>query len=248
LSDHPTAVSNPDDAGLAERLATVQRRIASACESAGRSPGSVTLVAVTKYAEPGQVSALVRLGVTDLGENYVQNLQKRTEAVGPPSDSLRWHFVGHLQRNKVKQVLPHVTMLQTLDSLRLAEELESQVPRVLGPTARLPVLMQVNCSEEPQKSGVAVGAARHLGSEIASMKHLRLMGLMTMAKEGDDEAGTRRTFTRCREIFEEMRRHGVAGEDLRHLSMGMTTDLEHGIAEGATIVRVGSALFKNPEA
>ena len=112
-------------------------------------------------------------------------------------------------------------------------------------------LMQVNCSGEGQKSGVAVGAAQHLGAQIADMKGLRLMGLMTMAKHGVDEGEARRTFARCREIFEEMQKAGIAGDDLRHLSMGMSDDLEAGVLEGATVLRVGSALFgkreENPE-
>ncbi len=217
------------------------------------------MVAVTKYAAPEQARAIVRLGVADLAENYAQNLQQRAANVGEYHNRLRqsgaadvapevrWHLVGHLQRNKVKAVLPHLTMLQTLDSLRLAEELETQVPKLLGEDARLPVLMQVNCSQEDQKSGVAVGAARHLGEQIADMRGLRLMGLMTMAKHDATEDEARQTFARCREIFEEMQKAGVAGDDLRHLSMGMSDDLEAGILEGATVLRVGSALFGKRE-
>lgn len=227
---------------LKARLDDVRGRVAAACDKAGRRPGSVTLVAVSKYAREEQVRAAVELGVTDFGENYVQNLQTRAAAV--PA-GVRWHLVGHLQRNKVKSVLPHLAMLQTLDSLRLAEELDAQVPKVLGQGQRLPCLMQVNCSEEDQKSGVAVGAARHLGEQVAEMPNLRLMGLMTMARYGDTEEQARHTFGRCREIFEEMKKLGIGGEDLRHLSMGMSDDLEAGILEGATIVRVGSALFGN---
>ena len=226
-----------------DRLAAVRKRIADACEKAGRRESSVTLVAVTKYATPEQVAAVVAEGVTDLGENYAQNLAGRAGDFG---EAVRWHMVGHLQRNKVKQVVPHVAMIQTLDSLRLAEELDAQVPRLLGQGSRLPVLMQVNCSGEGQKSGVAVGAAKHLGEQIGTMPGLRLMGLMTMAKHGDDEAGARRTYARCREIFEEMKALPLGEEfarDFRHLSMGMSDDLDAGIAEGATVVRVGGAIF-----
>ena len=246
-------------AAVAEGLERVNDRVAAACDRAGRRPTGVTVVAVTKYAAPEQVRALISLGHRDLGENYVQNLQQRAVQFGEFRDrlsdggdpnvaeSLRWHLVGHLQRNKVKAVLPHLAMLQTVDSLRLAEEIDGQAPKVLGPNGRLAVLLQVNCSEEDQKSGVAVGAARHLGEQIATMPGLRLMGLMTMAKEGAGEDQARRTFARCREIFEEMQTLGIAGDDLRHLSMGMSADLEAGILEGATIVRVGSALFGSDE-
>ena len=250
-------------ADVAENLEKVRARISDACDRAGRRPSAVTMVAVTKYAAPEQARAIVRLGVADLAENYAQNLQQRAAQIGEyhsrlkaggaadVADEVRWHLVGHLQRNKTKIVLPHLTMLQTLDSLRLAEELETQVPKLLGDDARLPVLMQVNCSNETQKSGVAVGAAVHLAEQVADMRGLRLMGLMTMAKHGSTEDEARRTFARCREIFEEMQKLGIAGDDLRHLSMGMSDDLEAGVLEGATVLRVGSALFgrreENPE-
>ncbi len=246
-------------AEVATGLERVNARIVDACDRSGRRPTSVTLVAVTKYAAPEQVRALIALGHQDLAENYVQNLQQRAAQFGEfharlrqqgdpnVAESLRWHLVGHLQRNKVKGVLPHVAMLQTLDSLRLAEELDGQVPKTLGEGRRLPVLLQVNCSEEDQKSGIAVGAARHLGEQIATMPHLRLMGLMTMSKEGATEDEARHTFARCREIFEEMQKLNIAGDDLRHLSMGMSDDLEAGVMEGATIVRVGSGIFGKGE-
>ena len=229
-----------DKQQLSDRLDAVRGRIRVACERAGRRPESVTMVAVSKYAQPQQVLDAIELGVTDFGENYLQNLQGR--AANVPA-GVRWHFVGHLQRNKVKTVLPHLAMLQTLDSLRLAEEIEAQAPKILGPNERLACLMQVNCSNEDQKSGVAVGAARHLAEQIADMDGIRLMGLMTMAKDGDSEDEARVTFARCREIFEEIKKLGIGGDDFRHLSMGMTGDLEAGVLEGATIVRVGSALF-----
>ena len=264
MSDLPpmTAEDEVSDvrADLAASLEKVNARIADACDRSGRRPTAVTTVAVTKYAAPEQVRAYISLGGRDLGENYVQNLQERAAQLGEfqsrlqqggdpnVAGDLRWHMVGHLQRNKVKAALPHIAMLQTLDSLRLAEELDVQVPKVLGNGQRLPVLLQVNCSGEGQKSGVAVGAARHLGEQVATMPHLRLMGLMTMAKEGSTEDEARAVFSRCREIFEEMKKLNIAGDDLRHLSMGMSDDLEAGVLEGATIVRVGSALFGRREA
>jgi pyridoxal phosphate enzyme (YggS family) len=242
-------------APLSAALDEVRRRIEAACDQAGRRTGSVTLVAVTKYASPEQVRAAVRLGLGDFGENYVQNLQQRAEQIagfhadlaankeGDVAPQVRWHMVGHLQRNKVKVVLPHLTMLQTLDSLRLAEELDATAARVLGEDARVPCLMQVNCSGEGQKSGVAVGAAKHLAEQILELPRIRLMGLMTMAAHGVEQDEARHTFSRCREIFEEIARANIGGEDFRHLSMGMSDDLEAGILEGSTIVRVGSALF-----
>lgn len=247
-----TPLSDADSSELKSRLEAVRGRIAAACATAGRRPESVTLVAVTKYAAPEQIRALISLGVSDFGENYAQNLAQRAAQFNEfharrlASDDrqvapeLRWHMIGHLQRNKVKQLLPHLTMLQTIDSLRLAEEVDEQCAKA---DRRLPCLLQINVAEEGQKSGVAVGASTHLAEQIADMPNLRLMGVMCMAKEGDTEAGARKTFARCREIFEEMKQMGIAGADMRHLSMGMTQDFEPAILEGATIVRIGSAIF-----
>ena len=246
------SASMPQTSELESNLQRVRQRIADACAQAGRRPESVTLVAVTKNAAPEQIRALISLGHGDFAENYAQTLVQRAVQFGEfharklsggdetAPRELRWHMIGHLQRNKVRPLLAQMTMLQTLDSLRLAEELDEQCAKV---GRRLPCLIQVNASEEPQKSGVAIGAAVHLAEQVATMPNLRLMGVMCMAREGADQDESRRTFARCRETFEEMQQHKIAGADLRHLSMGMTQDLEAGILEGATIVRVGTALF-----
>jgi pyridoxal phosphate enzyme (YggS family) len=153
---------------------------------------------------------------------------------------LRWHMIGHLQRNKVKPILPLISVVHSVDSLRLAEELDQHA---LKANKRLPVLMQVNASEESQKFGVAVGASVHLAEQIDSMENLQLIGLMTMAPlEGGPDVA-RRVFARTREIFEEMKWHKIGGTSLRHLSMGMSNDFEPAIEEGATMVRIGTLLF-----
>jgi len=237
---------------LAERLDEVRERIAAACDKAKREPGEVTLIAVTKTAAPEQIREMLSLGVGDLGESRVQVLQQRAAQVnefynrkmahaeeGMPA-KLRWHMIGHLQRNKIKPVMPVVSMIHSVDSLRLAEELDQNAEK-LG--KRMPVLMQVNASEEPQKYGVAVGAAVHLAEQIDSMPNLQIMGLMTMAALDANEEQSRRTFARTREIFEEMKWHKIGGASLKHLSMGMSNDFEAAIQEGATMVRVGTLLF-----
>ena len=237
---------------LAEKLDEVKDRIAKACAKAKREPKEVTLIAVTKTAAPEQIREALQLGVGDLGESRVQILIQRAAQLNEfhqrrvssgdatVSDKLRWHMIGHLQRNKIKQVLPIVSLIHSVDSLRLAEELETQAMKV---GKRQPVLMQINASEESQKSGVAVGAAVHLAEQIDSMPHLQLMGLMTMAAFDADEKTIRHTFTRTREIFEEMQWHKIGGSSLKHLSMGMSNDYTIAIEEGATMVRVGTALF-----
>jgi pyridoxal phosphate enzyme (YggS family) len=194
-----------------------------------------------------------------LGESRVQVLTQRAaqmneyqqrrlvhggtgaSAAAPPlPDKIRWHMIGHLQRNKVKPLLPMVSCIHSIDSLRLAEEIDLQAAK-LG--RKVPVLMQVNAGEEPQKYGVAVGAAVHLAEQVDSMENLQLVGLMTMAPLEDTEAKVRQAFSRTREIFEELKWHKIGGNALRHLSMGMSNDFELAIAEGATMVRIGSLLF-----
>jgi hypothetical protein len=238
---------------LAEKLDEVKDRIAEAAVKAKREPSEVTLIAVTKTAAPEQVREILTLGVTDLGESRVQVLTQRAgqineffqrrlgkaEGEGAP-DKIRWHMIGHLQRNKVKAALPLVHMVHSIDSLRLAEELDVQCAK-LG--RRLPVLLQINASEESQKYGVAVGASVHLAEQIDSMPNLQFSGLMTMGPLEDDKAKIRHAFTRTREIFEELRWHKIGGASLKHLSMGMSHDFEIAIAEGATMVRIGSELF-----
>lgn len=238
---------------LEERLQTVQNRIAEACVKARRDPSEVTLVAVTKTAGPETIREIVQLGVQDLGESRVQQLVQRASQLhemfqrrkthGVPQTSLppvRWHMIGHLQRNKVKQLLPHVHCIHSVDSLRLAEEIDEIGMKT---RSKVPVMLQINASEEPQKHGVAVGAAIHLGEQIATMPGLQLVGLMTMAELTDDESVIRNAFRRTREIFEEMKWHKIGGPDFKHLSMGMSHDFEIAIQEGSTMVRIGSALF-----
>jgi PLP dependent protein len=237
---------------LAEKLLEVKERIAAAADKARRDAAGITLVAVTKTAAPEQVREVLQFGVADLGESRVQMLAQRTAQVnefmqrriahgeGVVAEKLRWHMIGHLQRNKIKIVLPLVSLIHSVDSLRLAEELDAQASR-LG--RKVSLLMQVNASEEPSKFGVAVGAAVHLAEQIDSMPNLQLTGLMTMGPLDQPEAKVRQAFSRTRELFEEMKWHKIGGAGLKHISMGMSDDFELAIAEGSTMVRIGTLLF-----
>jgi pyridoxal phosphate enzyme (YggS family) len=243
---------------LAEKLDVVKDRIAAAATKAKREPSEVTLIAVTKYAAPEQVREILSLGVADLGESKVQQLTQRAaqlnefvarraaSGINQPAgessmpDKIRWHMIGHLQRNKVKPILPLVSCVHSVDSLRLAEEIETHCAK-LG--RKMPVMLQVNASEENSKFGVAVGAAVHLAEQIDTMEGLQLVGLMTMAPLEADEKTIRQCFSRTREIFDELKWHKIGGTHLKHLSMGMSNDFELAIAEGATMVRIGSELF-----
>ena len=241
---------------LADNWKRVQRRIAEACGRAKRDPASVTTVAITKYASLDIVRVLVDLDVPNLGENRVQELTKRAamvnEWLGRRARDLsagakprpHWHMVGHLQRNKVKQVLPWIDLIHSVDSLRLAEEIDAQAARL---ERVIPILMQVNASGEASKSGVAVAATTHLAEQIASLPHLELRGLMTIAPLTDDETVIRNTFERTRELFDEIVSERTCGPQFKDLSIGMSNDFEYAIEYGATYVRIGSALFEGIE-
>jgi len=153
---------------------------------------------------------------------------------------IHWHMIGHLQRNKVRQILPIVSLIHSVDTLRLAEEINSSAARLhLTPK----VLLQVNTSNEPQKYGVPIGAATHLAEQIETLPHLKLIGLMTMAPLTRNTDVVRGCFARARELFCEMRGEKIVGNQFTELSMGMSSDYEIAIEEGATILRIGSAIF-----
>jgi pyridoxal phosphate enzyme (YggS family) len=160
-------------------------------------------------------------------------------------DQVRWHMVGHLQRNKVRKIVGRVRLVHSVDSLRLAETLQQAASRLDEP---MEILVQVNTSGEKSKYGVAPAAARHLVEQIDTMMNLRPRGLMCMAPLSDDPEDVRQTFVRCREIFDDIRRIGSGGERFDILSMGMSGDFEVAVEAGANIVRVGSAIFGSPVA
>jgi pyridoxal phosphate enzyme (YggS family) len=240
--------------GVLDNYKKIQENIADAAAKARRSPKEITLVAVTKNASPEQMKTLIENGVHDLGESRVQQLQQRSAQMDewlhrmaarsekklPAAGSLRWHMIGHLQRNKVKPVVSICSLIHSIDSLRLAEEIHDEAVKLKRPVQ---VLLEVNVSEESCKHGVAVGAAVHLAEQIDTMEELQLIGLMTMAPYSQDPEDARPHFARLREIYEEVRFRKIAGEKFKHLSMGMSGDYAVAVEEGATMVRVGTALF-----
>jgi PLP dependent protein len=228
---------------IEKNLKRIRQEIAEACTKARRSPDEVTLIAVTKTAGIEEIRAIIDLGVTELGESRVPQLIERAEELARlmPDKPARWHLIGHLQRNKVKPVLAVAGMIQSVDSLRLAEEINQRAEKAGQP---VDVLMQVNCSQEPQKFGVAVGAALHLAELISTLKHLRLRGLMTMAPLSSDPQNARPSFALLRELLDDIRNEKIGGAACRELSMGMSNDFRVAIEEGATMLRIGTALFE----
>ncbi|MCL4196158.1 MAG: YggS family pyridoxal phosphate-dependent enzyme [Phycisphaerales bacterium] len=240
---------------LRERYEDVRRRVEEAARRSGRRRSDVLIVAVTKYASPEQIRELIEMGHADFGENRVQQLIRRVAVIDEylqrhktmtPSKTVhlpprvRWHMIGHLQRNKAKKAIELATLIHSVDTLRLAEEIQECALRREAP---VDVLMQVNASFERQKSGVAMPAALHLAEQIDSMVHLRLRGLMTMAPLTDDLGAVRGAFERSAECFNDIRERGIGGKSFNVLSMGMTSDFEIAIECGANMVRIGTAIF-----
>jgi pyridoxal phosphate enzyme (YggS family) len=224
------------------KLQQVRTRIASACEHAQRPVQSVTLLAVTKTFGPHLVRAAHAAGQRAFGENYVQEALEKIEALADLRDSIEWHLIGPLQSNKTRVVATHFDWVHSVDRLKLAQRLSTQRPSERPP---LQVCVQVNVSGEASKSGVAPEDVPALAQQIAALPNLRLRGLMSIPEPAQDVDAQRRPHRALARLLYSLNAGGLA---LDTLSMGMSADLEAAIAEGATIVRVGTAIFGGREA
>ncbi len=222
---------------LQRNLTAVEHRLAAACRRAGRSRSEVTLVAVTKSVSPAIAGLLPALGIRDLAENRPQELTRKAAAMHEP---VRWHFIGHLQRNKIGLVLPIAELIHSVDSSRLLQAIDSEAGK-LGKT--IPVFLEANVSGEASKQGFAPAQLVELTPVIYSLRHVAVRGLMTMAPLQDAQA-CRPMFARLRELRDRWRRELASPHELDHLSMGMSNDFEVAVEEGATNVRLGTILFE----
>jgi pyridoxal phosphate enzyme (YggS family) len=221
---------------LAGNLERIEARLRAACSRAGRDRRDVTLIAVTK-AVPAEVAALLPgLGVLDLGESRPQELWRKAPLLPV---GMRWHLVGHLQRNKIERTLPLVRRIHSVDSRRLLAALEG-----CRPAHSLEVFLEVNCSGETSKGGFTPAEVPGLAGELARLEHVRVVGLMTMAAPLDDPQQCRPTFALLRELCAGLRRAVGEHHTLNELSMGMSNDFEVAVEEGATSVRLGTVLFE----
>ncbi|HWT01393.1 MAG TPA: YggS family pyridoxal phosphate-dependent enzyme [Pyrinomonadaceae bacterium] len=229
----------PGSDELRERLASVRRRIESSARAAGRDPAEVRLIAVSKTHPPEVVRRAVGAGVTDLGENRVQEADAKIREVG--REAARWHLIGHLQANKARRAVQLFDLIQSLDSSALAQRLD----RLCEEAGRdeLPVLIQVDLGGEETKSGVSEEGLDELAEAVAACGRLRLEGLMTVPPFFEDAGRVRPFFRRLRELRDGLGERGSFGAARGELSMGMSHDYEVAIEEGATIVRVGTAIF-----
>ena len=227
------------DSTLQERYESLRRRIEAACALAGRPVSAVRLLAVGKAFPASSVLALAALGQRAFGESYLQEALVKISACTHerPDLPLEWHFIGPIQSNKTRPIAEHFDWVHSVDRERVARRLAEQRPAARGP---LQVCLQVNISGEASKSGCAPGEALALARAVGALPALQLRGLMAIPEPTDDPARQREAFAAVRGVFEQLR---AAGLPVDTLSMGMSADLEAAIAEGATIVRVGSALF-----
>ena len=234
---------NQRRARLEQNLRQVLERIADAAHAASRDPSDITLVAVSKYASDEQTRDLVLAGCKDLGESRPQELWKKAEVL--EDLPVRWHQIGHLQRNKVRRTLPLATLIHSVDSVRLLQSIESIAAELSTPAESkiVDTLLEVNVSGEEAKHGFVPAACLEAVEMSLGMSHVRVRGLMCMAHLGSGHEGAQRDFASLRALRDQLQ--ATCGDvSLGELSMGMSGDFEEAIAAGSTIVRVGSALFE----
>lgn len=232
-----TGCESPE--ALRKNLEAVEARIAEAARSAGRDPAEVTLLPVSKTVDEARIRWAYEAGVRTLGENKVQEAHRKSEAMDDLTD-LRWAVIGHLQTNKAKFVARFASEFHALDRLKVAEALER---RLETEDRTLDVFVQVNSSGEPSKFGLPPAEVVEFAGQLAPFERLRLRGLMTLALNSPDPEAVRPCFVLMRELRDRLQGEVEGAEEARELSMGMSGDFELAIAEGATVVRVGTAIF-----
>ena len=221
-----------------ENLMEVESRVQAACKRAGRPREDVLLIAVSKTKPVELIREIMETGTKDFGENKVQEMCSKIEEIKEP---LNWHLIGHLQRNKVKYIVDKACLIHSVDSLRLAEEIQKEA--VKKGVDKVPVLIEVNMAQEASKDGINASETEELVREIAKLPNVQIRGLMTIAPFVDDPEENRVHFQAMRRLRDQLRAMDIPGVAMTELSMGMTNDFEVAIEEGTTMVRVGTAIF-----
>ncbi len=222
---------------IAENVSEIRQKLAAACIRVGRNPSEVTLVAVSKTFPAEKIQEASLGGAIDIGENYVQELLRKRKILG---DDIRWHFIGHLQSNKVKYVAEWIHLIHSVDNDRLAEEIDKRAAQF---GRMIDILIEVNTTGEFSKYGVLPEKTVRFIEKLASLQHIRIAGLMTIGPFLADPESSRPMFRTLRELRDEGRLLGQKNAAMHHLSMGMTGDFEVAVEEGATLVRIGTAIF-----
>ncbi|WP_343209090.1 YggS family pyridoxal phosphate-dependent enzyme [Anaerolentibacter hominis] len=222
---------------VTENLKQIEQRIEMACRRAGRDRSEVTLIAVSKTKPLNMIQEAMDCGIRDFGENYPQELKQKAEAV---TEAVRWHQIGHLQRNKVKMIIDKVCLIHSVDSLRLAEQINEEAAKR---NLVCPVLIEVNIAEEESKFGVTRDNIYGLLEDISRLSHIKVTGLMTIAPYVQDAEENRENFRNLHNLYVDIKSKNIDNINMNVLSMGMTGDFEVAIEEGATMVRVGTGIF-----
>lgn len=222
-------------ATIEDNLIAVLDRVKVAARKAGRDPSEITLVAITKNVESKKVREAVSGGARVFGENYVQEAEEKIKKI--KDASVKWHFTGHLQKNKAKLAVELFDVIETIDSVELATELNKRAKKTIE------CLIEVNIAREKTKTGVTPDGALKLAKAFSGMENLRLIGLMCIPPASEDVEGTRPYFVALRRLAERINKEQIPGVAMRELSMGMSGDFEAAVEEGATFIRVGTAIF-----
>jgi pyridoxal phosphate enzyme (YggS family) len=226
---------------IAANINTIKQRIAAAAARCNRAPDSIKLLAVTKTVPPVFIGKAIDAGITALGENYVQEAKEKFAVIGPRA---QWHMIGHLQTNKAKYAVNLFNYIHSVDRMDLAWELDKRA-RLIG--QKMNILIEVNVSGEKTKNGIPAAAAISLIKDVSKLENLSVRGLMTMAPYSTNPENSRPYFTDLRNLRDDIIRTGITGIQMDDLSMGMSDDFEIAIEEGATIIRIGRAIFGERE-
>ncbi len=220
-----------------ENLSKIKERIDAASQKAGRNPKDIKLIAVTKTVDIHRIEKAISLGIKDLGENRVQELREKADII---NIDCRWHLIGHLQTNKVKYIVDKVSLIHSMDRPELAKEVQKRAEK-LG--IQVPVLVQVNVAKEDSKFGISPEDTIEFVRQLSKMGNIKVKGLMTIAPLVDKPEEVRWVFANLRKLLIDIRRESIDNIDMECLSMGMSNDFEVAIEEGATMIRIGTAIF-----
>jgi hypothetical protein len=223
---------------IAENIEQLRQTIRDTCFRCGRKPEDVLLLAVTKTFPAAMIQEAVAAGILDFGENYVQELNKKKQEL--QNSNVRWHFIGHLQSNKVRHIAGYAHLVHSVDNLRVAEEMNKRAEQA---SRRVDILLEVHTTDEATKFGVLPEKTLDLVKQVSNYKNVRVAGLMTMGPFSDDPNDSRPCFRQVVDLKKRIEQEGIPNVSMEHLSMGMTHDFEVAIEEGATIVRIGTAIF-----
>lgn len=218
-------------------IADIKEEIKQICQSCDRNPEDITLIVVTKTVDPERINYAVDCGVSNLGENKVQEIMDKYETV---SKNIKWHLIGHLQTNKVKYIIDKVELIHSVDSVKLAEEISKRAEKY---DITKDVLVQINVAEEETKFGIKLEEAVNFVKSISEFDNIRIKGLMTIAPYSDNPEGVRLVFRKLREKFDELSQMNLPNTEMKYLSMGMSNDYHIAIEEGANMIRIGTAIF-----